>query len=37
MGMHNKYSRFLAKVGYGFAVVVPALFVIIALFHHFNN
>ncbi|WP_264535375.1 succinate dehydrogenase cytochrome b subunit [Flavobacterium sp. N1736] len=37
MGMHNKYSRFLSKVGYGFAVVVPALFVIIALFHHFNN
>lgn len=37
VGMHNKYSRFLSKVGYGFAVVVPALFVIIALFHHFNN
>ncbi|OXA86781.1 succinate dehydrogenase cytochrome b subunit [Flavobacterium hercynium] len=37
MGMHNKYSRFLSKVGYGFAIVVPALFVIIALFHHFNN
>jgi succinate dehydrogenase / fumarate reductase cytochrome b subunit len=37
MGMHNKYSRFLAKVGYWFAVVVPAAFVIIALFHHFNQ
>jgi succinate dehydrogenase / fumarate reductase cytochrome b subunit len=37
MGMNNKYSRFLNKFGYGFAVVVPALFVIIALFHHFNN
>jgi len=37
MGMNNKYSRFLNKAGYGFAVVVPALFVIIALFHHFNN
>jgi succinate dehydrogenase / fumarate reductase cytochrome b subunit len=37
VGMHNKYSRFLSKVGYWFAVVVPALFVIIALFHHFNN
>lgn len=37
MGMNNKYSRFLSKFGYGFAVVVPALFIIIALFHHFNN
>ncbi|MEN2402077.1 succinate dehydrogenase cytochrome b subunit [Flavobacterium sp. MC2016-06] len=37
VGMHNKYSRFLSKVGYGFAVVVPALFIIIALVHHFNN
>jgi succinate dehydrogenase / fumarate reductase cytochrome b subunit len=37
MGMNNKYSRFLSKIGYGYAVVVPALFVIIALFHHFNN
>jgi len=37
MGMNNKYSRFLNKFGYGFAVVVPALFIIIALVHHFNN
>ena len=37
MGMHNKYSRFLNKIGYGFAVIVPALFIIIALVHHFNN
>ena len=37
VGMNNKYSRFLSKIGYGFAVIVPALFVIIALFHHFNQ
>ncbi|MDI1256885.1 MAG: succinate dehydrogenase cytochrome b subunit [Flavobacterium sp.] len=37
VGMNNKYSRFLNKVGYGFAVVVPALFIVVALFHHFNN
>ena len=37
MGMNNKYSRFLSKFGYGFAVVVPAGFVFIALFHHFNH
>ncbi|MGK4566433.1 succinate dehydrogenase cytochrome b subunit [Flavobacterium sp. 3HN19-14] len=37
MGMNNKYSRAISRFGYGFAVVVPALFVLIALFHYFNN
>jgi succinate dehydrogenase / fumarate reductase cytochrome b subunit len=37
MGMNNKYSRFLNKLGYVFAIVVPAAFIVIALFHHFNN
>lgn len=37
VGFNNKYSRGLHKLGFAFAVVVPALFIIIALFHHFNN
>lgn len=37
VGFNNKYSRGLHKLGFAFAAVVPALFIIIALFHHFNN
>lgn len=37
VGFNNKYSRSLHKFGVGFAVVVPALFIFIALFHHFNH
>ena len=37
MGMNNKYSRFLQKLGYCFAIVVPFGFIFIALFHHFNQ
>jgi succinate dehydrogenase / fumarate reductase cytochrome b subunit len=37
VGFSNKYSRFLQKVGYAFAIVVPFGFIFIALFHHFNQ
>jgi len=37
VGFNNKYSRSLHKFGVAFAVVVPALFIFIALFHHFNH
>lgn len=37
VGFNNKYSKALHKLGYGFAIVVPAGFVFIALFHHFNQ
>ncbi len=35
VGFNNKYSKALHKLGYGFAIVVPAGFIFIALFHHF--
>jgi succinate dehydrogenase / fumarate reductase cytochrome b subunit len=37
VGFNNKYSRALHKLGYAFAIVVPFCFIIVALFHHFNN
>ena len=37
VGFNNKYSKALHKLGYAFAVVVPAGFIFIALFHHFNQ
>jgi succinate dehydrogenase / fumarate reductase cytochrome b subunit len=37
VGMNNKYSKALHKVGYAFAVIVPFGFIFIALFHHFNH
>lgn len=37
VGMNNKYSKTLHKVGYAFAVIVPFGFIFIALFHHFNH
>lgn len=37
MGVNSKkYTPFIQKLGNVFAVIVPALFIIIALFHHFN-
>lgn len=32
----KKYTPFIKKLGNVFAIVVPALFIVIALFHHFN-
>ncbi len=37
VGLNNKYSKTLHKVGYAFAVIVPFGFIFIALFHHFNH
>lgn len=37
VGFNNKYSRALRQFAYAFAVVVPLGFIIIALFHHFNQ
>jgi succinate dehydrogenase / fumarate reductase cytochrome b subunit len=37
VGFNNKYSKSLHKLGYSFALIVPFGFIIIALFHHFNQ
>ena len=37
VGFNNKFSKALHKLGYGFAIVVPFGFILIALFHHFNQ
>ena len=37
VGFNNKYSKSLHKLGYSFAIIVPFGFIIIALFHHFNQ
>lgn len=37
VGFNNKYSKSLKTFAYSFSVAVPALFVFIALFHHFNH
>ena len=37
VGFNNKYSKALHKLGYTFAIVVPFGFIVIALFHHFNQ
>jgi len=37
VGFNNKYSKSLHKLGYSFAIVVPLGFIVVALFHHFNQ
>ena len=37
VGFNNKYSKSLHKLGYSFAIVIPFGFIIVALFHHFNQ
>ena len=37
IGFNNKYSKALHKLGCAFAIVVPFGFIVIALFHHFNQ
>ncbi|WP_224484268.1 succinate dehydrogenase cytochrome b subunit [Robertkochia aurantiaca] len=37
MGVNNKYTPFIKKFGYTYAVVIPAGFIFIALFHYFNH
>lgn len=37
VGINNKYSKTIHKLGYSFAVIVPFGFIFVALFHHFNH
>lgn len=37
MGINNKFSPAISKLGYAFAVIVSFGFIFIALFHHFNH
>ncbi|CAM3815746.1 succinate dehydrogenase [Flavobacterium branchiophilum] len=37
VGTRNKYQETLQKLGHAFAIIVPFGFIVIALFHHFNN
>jgi succinate dehydrogenase / fumarate reductase, cytochrome b subunit len=37
VGFNNKYSKSLKTFAYSFSVIVPLLFVIIALVHHFSH
>jgi len=37
MGMNNKYSKCVRNFGKTYAIVVPLLFIFIALFHHFTH
>jgi len=37
MGLNNKYTKGFEKCAKAYSIVVPALFIFIALFHHFNH
>jgi succinate dehydrogenase / fumarate reductase, cytochrome b subunit len=37
MGINNKFSPAINKLGYAFAIIVSFGFIFIALFHHFNH
>lgn len=37
MGMNNKYSKCVRNFGKGYAIIIPLLFIFIALFHHFTH
>lgn len=37
VGFNNKFSPFINKLGYAFAIIVSFGFIFIALFHHFNH
>ena len=37
VGANNKYTRSLKGFGVAYAIVIPAGFIFIALFHHFNH
>lgn len=37
VGANNKYTKSLKGFGIGFAILIPAGFIFIALFHHFNH
>ena len=37
MGLNNKYTKSFEKGAKAYAIVIPLLFIFIALFHHFNH
>ncbi|MDX2359549.1 MAG: succinate dehydrogenase cytochrome b subunit [Crocinitomicaceae bacterium] len=37
IGLNNKYTKGFKKIATAFSIVVPAAFIFIALFHHFNH
>jgi len=37
MGMNNKYSKYVRNFGKAYAIIIPLLFIFIALFHHFTH
>ncbi len=37
MGMNNKYSKCVKNFGKWYAILIPLVFIFIALFHHFNH
>ena len=37
MGMNNKYTKSFEKGAKAYAIIIPLLFIFIALFHHFNH
>ncbi len=37
MGMNNKYSKCVKSFGKAYAILIPLVFIFIALFHHFNH
>ncbi len=37
MGCNNKYTKCVKNLGKGYALLIPALFIFIALFHYFSH
>jgi len=37
MGLNNSYTKSIKTCAKGYAILIPALFIFIALFHHFNH
>ena len=37
MGLNNKYTKGFKKCANAYSILIPALFIFIALFHHFNH
>ena len=34
---HNKYTPLLKKLGYAYAILIPALYIVVASYHHFTQ
>lgn len=37
MGLNNKYTKSFERCATAYSIIIPALFIFIALFHHFNH